>query len=104
MTKQAQQLINNACVSAMERYNRYVEQGDQHTEERLDYCQAYILDFEDWQALRSYNTIVALYDKTRGTFYDVLRYAYGYTATSAKHISKFRNMHRSAEQFMYRDI
>ena len=42
-----------------------------------------------YHVLRSYNTIVAAIDTRTNTLYDFLRLAYGYTATSAQHISKF---------------
>ena len=42
-----------------------------------------------YYVLRSYNTIVAAIDVSNDTLYDFLRYVYGYTATSAQHISKF---------------
>ena len=40
-----------------------------------------------YTVLRSYNTVVAW--EFSGVVYDVLRIVYGYTATSAQHISKF---------------
>ena len=42
-----------------------------------------------YYVLRSYNTIVAAIDVRTDTLYDFLRYVYGYTSTSAQHISKF---------------
>ena len=42
-----------------------------------------------YYVLRSYNTIVAATDVRTDTLYDFLRYVYGYTSTSAQHISKF---------------
>lgn len=39
--------------------------------------------------LRSYRTIVCFIDNLTGEAFDVLRTVYGYTATSAQHISKF---------------
>lgn len=42
-----------------------------------------------YYVLRSYRTIVAAIDVRTDTLYDFLRYVYGYTATSAQHISKF---------------
>lgn len=40
--------------------------------------------------LRSYDTIVAFIDLRTKTLYDILRSEYGYTATSAQHIAKFK--------------
>ena len=42
-----------------------------------------------YYVLRSYRTIVAAIDVRTDTLYDFLRYVYGYTSTSAQHISKF---------------
>lgn len=55
---------------------------------RLYNCQAHIIHTERYTLLQSYNTIVAVYYD--GTVYDCLRTVYGYTATSAQHISKFQ--------------
>lgn len=57
--------------------------------ERLRNCQAWVYESENYYFLRSYNTIVAFIHKDTKTCYDILRYVYGYTATSAQHISKF---------------
>ena len=64
--------------------------------ERVDYCQAWTIETPDYVLLKSYNTIVAIYDKETNTVADVLRTVYGYTATSARHISKFKNTYRGA--------
>lgn len=70
--------------------------------ERVDYCQAWTIETPDYVILKSYNTIVAIYEKATNTVADVLRTVYGYTATSAKHISKFRNMYRGATVYTSR--
>ena len=49
----------------------------------------------DWMLLRSYTTIVAAYNRETDEFFDFLRLVYGYTATSAQHIAKFRDYCRS---------
>lgn len=59
--------------------------------EQLNHCQATVFDCERYILLRSYQTIVAAIDKSTGICYDWLRLVYGYTATSAQHISKFVN-------------
>lgn len=46
----------------------------------------------------------ALYDKSADTLYDVLRGVYGYTATSAQHIAKFRNICNPAHVLTYREV
>ena len=56
---------------------------------RLRTSSAHVLETENYYLLRSYNTIVAVIDKSTSTCYDALRHVYGYTKTSAQHISKF---------------
>ena len=63
---------------------------------RLRSCSAevaHVIDAETgellYYVLRSYNTIVAAIDVRTDALYDFLRYVYGYTSTSAQHISKF---------------
>ena len=57
---------------------------------QLKSCQAWVWETKDYYVLQSYNTFVACIEKSTDTLYDVLRTEYGYTATSAKHISIFR--------------
>lgn len=85
-------------------------------EHRLRSCSATVFDLVDdttgevlYHVLRSYNTIVAFIDPTTDTLYDVLRKVYGYTATSAQHISKFgqdygRGKWGCSNRVTYRDI
>lgn len=56
---------------------------------KLYSCQAKIYEYAGFLILVSYNTPVAFYSPNTNTLYDFLRPIYGYTATSAKHISKF---------------
>lgn len=58
--------------------------------ERLYNCQAWVYRYGNRFFLRSYNTFIAAYDPAEETVFDFLRYAYGYTATSAQHIGKFK--------------
>ncbi len=100
--RQAKQaLINARCMQAIDRFNE-VADYEGVTWERLDYCQAWIADIGEYKVLKSYNTLIALIYKPTGTMYDVLRYVYGYTATSAKHVSKFRRY--SKECYTYYDV
>ena len=58
---------------------------------KLRSCSAVVHETDNYYFLQSYNTVVAFIDKTTDTCYDVLRMVYGYTATSAQHIAKFRH-------------
>lgn len=93
MKKEAQKVVNALCEDAVNKSIEYMRDLWMMPEsvERLKTCQAWILHYEKYDILKSYETYVALYDKETDTFYDVLRYSYGYTATSAQHIAKFYN-------------
>ena len=51
-------------------------------------CNAEIWEYKGFLALVSYKTPIAVYAPDNATLYDCLRIVYGYTATSAQHISK----------------
>lgn len=55
---------------------------------RLRNCNAEVYMVGGVAVLKSYNTVVAAIDRD-GVGYDFLRKVYGYTATSARQISKF---------------
>lgn len=56
---------------------------------QLRSCSAKVYTYDSFYVLQSYNTIVAIIDRNTGIAYDFLRKVYGYTSTSAQHISKF---------------
>lgn len=91
MKKAIQEKINNICLDAIGRFNDSKDGGVYYDGKRLRSCTAWVYENSDYIWLRSYSTIVAFYDKSNDSFYDVLRYVYGYTSTSAQHIAKFRN-------------
>ena len=108
MKRAEQESINTMCVMAYE--TAMEEYGESHTDwKRLRSCTADVCETENYYILRSYNTIVAVMDKAYDMLYDVLRLVYGYTATSAQHISKFDTDYSSgswknAEHLVYRTI
>ena len=58
-------------------------------------CSLYSCNAEIWEwygilILVSYGTPIAVFVQEDGSLYDCLRVVYGYTATSAQHISKFK--------------
>ena len=69
---------------------------------RLRTCSAEVAMFSDYIVLVSYNTLVAFIKD--GVLYDVLRYVYGYTSTSAKHIAKFANDYGAKERHTWREV
>lgn len=65
---------------------------------------AYVSRIGKWLVLTSYSTIVAIIDIQTGVLYDFLRLVYGYTATSAKHISKFAHDYSVVERYTWRKL
>ena len=76
---------------------------------QLRSCQAYVMETENYYVLKSYNTIIACINKSNDALYDFLRGVYGYTSTSAQHISKFNKDYckgkwNCAETYTYRTV
>ena len=90
MKKSEQIIINNEVLSAWDRAKIawYNKPWDTYGK-CLRSCTAWVYETNGFYFLQSYDTIVAFIDKSTDTLYDVLRYVYGYTSTSAQHISKF---------------
>ena len=90
MKKVEQNKINEEVLEFFDNVNRELPAWWKEVKpcKRLDSCQAWIYEINGYKLLVSYNTFVAAVD-SNGNGYDFLRFVYGYTATSAKHISKF---------------
>ena len=71
---------------------------------RLRSCRALVLETPSFFILQSYNTVVAVVEKSTGNCYDVLRMVYGYTSTSAHHIVKFSNDYGNGKRYTWREI
>lgn len=89
MSIKDQDLINEKVMAIVDKCNEEVTQNVLLHGKRLRTCQAYVYETPSFYVLRSYNTVVAIIDKSTDTCYDFLRAVYGYTNTSAQHISKF---------------
>ena len=94
MRKAEQMKINEQVIEAMETFNNSGFSYMEKPKTRLDSCTAWVYENDRYYVLQSYNTLIAFIDKETNTLYDVLRYVYGYTATSAKHIAKFRRYNK----------
>lgn len=89
MKKEEQKTINEICRSKLA---AALDEVNANTKsKRLLYCSAYVFDTDHFYILKSYDTFIACIEKSTDTLYDALRIVYGYTATSAKHISKFNH-------------
>lgn len=71
---------------------------------RLRSSSAWVEEYDNYYALRSYSTEIAIIDKRNGVCYDFLRWAYGYTATSAQHIAKFCRDYNAATKLTYYEV
>lgn len=90
MTKNEQREINQQVLEYLQVYNDWVDARNVAPEwKQLRSCSAEVAKVGNWYILRSYRTIVAIIDIQTDTLIDFLRYVYGYTSTSAQHISKF---------------
>ena len=88
MRKQEQITINKEVENAIDLFKK--RGGVDHKQGiKLRSCSAWVYETDNYYALRSYNTTIAIIDKNTDTLYDFLRLVYGYTSTSAQHISKF---------------
>ena len=107
MRKNEQLNINAICIKALVKAEQQL--GTEYNVYRLRNCTATVLETEDYYFLKSYNTVIAFIEKESDTLYDVLRYVYGYTSTSAQHIAKFNHDYCQGKwgcvnQFRYYDV
>ena len=98
--KKLDQIYENGIV--LNEYENMRKQGMQYIG-KLRSCKAEVWATDDYYVLRSYSTIVAIIDSD-GRLFDFLRYVYGYTATSAQHISKFAHDYNATIRYTYRDV
>ena len=96
MKKSEQLAINEQVLNALTEFNNANVSTRTDLWRQLRSCSAEVAPAVDnetgevvYYVLRSYRTIVAIIDTRTDTLYDFLRYAYGYTSTSAQHIAKF---------------
>ena len=100
---------NEKILLEWEKAENELYSSQRFNEKRLRSCSAETFETENYIFLRSYHTIVAFIEKSTGNLYDVLRYVYGYTSTSAQHISKFyqdffNKRSLTAKRFCYFEI
>lgn len=101
LKKELQIIENEKVLKALETFKNTEKKG--FSSERLYNCSAIVIDNENgYKVLQSYNTIIAV--MLDGVVYDFLRLVYGYTATSAQHISKFAKKYGASEVLHYKEI
>lgn len=89
MKKQEQIKMNKICDGVFNAAMREFWSTRVYEKTRLRSCQAWVYETKHFYILKSYNTFIACISKRTGILYDNLRREYGYTQTSAQHISKF---------------
>lgn len=107
MKKEVQRMENEIVKSAMERMNEDLK--NVYDVKRLRSCSAEVLETQNFYILISYRTNIACIEKNTDTLYDYLRWVYGYTSTSAQHISKFKKDYGAGKwgcehEYRYYDI
>lgn len=102
MTRQEQVIINDYC----EREIPIVESelANIVSIKRLRTSKAYVYETDSYYILKSYSTVVAFIRKSDCECFDILRNVYGYTATSAQHIAKFKNDYNAASCKIWREV
>ena len=105
MRKAEQEKENVRVIEAWDSFVSVVKDADDigHAPAmRFRSCNAYVSCIGKWLVLTSFSTIVAILDSETRSLYDVLRYRYGYTATSAQHIAKFAHDYEVNERHTWR--
>lgn len=106
MKKSEQRTINKKVEYELERYNGITEQLEIKDVAPLRHCHAFVYETDFYFVLRSYNTVVAVINKEDMALYDFSRYVYGYTVTTAQHITKFANDYDvpPSDRYTWKDV
>ena len=102
MTRQEQLIINDYCEREISIVS--AELGKILSVRRLHKCQAYVYETDSYYLLKSYSTFVAFIRKSDCECFDILRNVYGYTATSAQHIAKFKHDYHAVITQTWREV
>lgn len=95
MKMSVQATINSDVKEAHDDLMLCIEYHGARKVAKLRTCKAEVYETYGYTYLKSYNTIVAAIGHDDNICYDFLRMVYGYTATSAQHISKFMHDYHS---------
>lgn len=107
MKKVLQQNINAVCLREFNKaFDEAIDDAKvvRKTKKRLRNCTAWVYETENYFLLKSFSTYIACIDKHDRVLYDVLRYEYEYTNTSAMHISKLCNDYNVTNRLTYRKV
>lgn len=103
MKKAEQKIINDFCMEKWAEAYEYIGKHDYHIKP-FRKCSAELIVSDRYIFLRSYRTLISVYDVDRNCVFDCLRYMYGYTSTSAQHISKFYHDMKANEFYRWERI
>ena len=81
-------MTKETAKNLMELVQTAYDHGKTRNWKRVNRCQAWYIGEGTWKALRSYDTVVALYDEMENVLYSYGRYS----MTTYQHIRKFRNL------------
>lgn len=102
MTRREQLITNDYCEREILMVS--AELGKVLSVRRLHKCQAYVYETERYYLLKSYSTFVAFIRKSDRECFDILRNVYGYFATSAQHIAKFKKDYHADSTQTWREV
>lgn len=104
MSKKDDQLrINEVCERAWQKaMEEFHKTANIISAKNLRSCCAKVYETDNFFILVSYFTPVAALSKFDNHVYDMLRYEYGYTATSAQHIAKFAHDYAGINFYSFR--
>lgn len=83
-------MINKEAYYIIKEHAYQMKESAYNQVKQLYNCKAWLYESKDCIWLKSYNTFIAVYDSNKNILVDCLRTEFGYTATSAQHIAKFR--------------
>lgn len=89
MKKYEQIMVNNDIKETYDDLMQCIDRFGVRKVAKLRACKAEVYETYGYTYLKSYDTIVAAIGHDDNICYDFLRLVYGYTSTSAQHISKF---------------
>ena len=98
-----QEHVNEMCLDVYRKATDEYINGESNVKP-FRRCAAEVYETPGYFLLRSYRTLIAVVEKSTGNCYDILRVAYGYTATSAQHIAKFSNDYGNGKRYTWREI
>lgn len=102
MTRREQLITNDYCEREIQIVN--AELGKVLSVRRLHKCQAYVYETASYYLLKSYSTFVAFIRKSDWECFDILRNVYGYSASSAQHIAKFKRDYNAVSTQIWKAV